>query len=269
MIRDLLIKSFICCKSEKVALLLSGGVDSISAGLAAHYAGKEVHAYSFRLDIHESYDIQKAKEVAEYMGWEFDSITVPTDKLEQDWLTLANLGCKKKTHFECVFPFLYVYPHIIEKYVVTGWGADGYYGISKKAQIHYKHTKQKLDVFRDKYYLPENTAGLNKHLTLSKKYGKVMLNPFLNKKVKDFFYSKDWYELNKPYQKHHVRDAFEEFNNIKVKPHLNLQLDSKVDVAFESLLNSKKINFNNRKRVMDMARDWHEHGTTTLEGFME
>ena len=118
MIRDLLINA-IHIETPHCALLLSGGVDSISAGLAAHYAGKKVHAYSFRLDMHNSYDIQKAEEVAKYMDWEFTPIVVPTDNLEQDWITLANLGCKKKTHFECVFPFLYVYPHIIEKYVVT------------------------------------------------------------------------------------------------------------------------------------------------------
>ena len=268
MIRNLLINA-IQIETSHCALLLSGGVDSISVGLAAHYAGKKVHAYSFRLDMHNSYDIQKAEEVAKYMGWEFTPIIVPTDNLEQDWITLANLGCKKKTHFECVFPFLYVYPHIIEKYVVTGWGADGYYGVSKKAQIHYKHTKQKLDQFRDNYYLPKNSAGLLKHLIVTEKYGKVMINPFLDVDVKDFFYSMDWFELNKPYQKHHVRDAFEEFKKIKVKPHLNLQLNSKINVAFETLLNNKRINFKNRKRIMDIARDWNENGTTSLEGFMK
>ena len=35
---------------ESVALLLSGGIDSITAGLAAHNVGKKVHAYSFFLD---------------------------------------------------------------------------------------------------------------------------------------------------------------------------------------------------------------------------
>ena len=37
---------------DKVAVLLSGGVDSISVGLAAHHAGKKVHAYSFQLGNH-------------------------------------------------------------------------------------------------------------------------------------------------------------------------------------------------------------------------
>ena len=41
---------------SKIAVLLSGGVDSISVALAAHHAGKKIHAYSFHLDTHETYD---------------------------------------------------------------------------------------------------------------------------------------------------------------------------------------------------------------------
>ena len=48
---------------NEIAVLLSGGVDSISVALSAHYAGKEVHGYSFHLDTHESYDFKKAREL--------------------------------------------------------------------------------------------------------------------------------------------------------------------------------------------------------------
>ena len=52
----------------------------------------------------------------------------------------------------------------------------------------------------------------------------------------------DWYELNEPYQKHHVRNAFDIDQD--VKKHLNLQLESGIATLFESLLNNDKINFN-------------------------
>ena len=45
---------------NEVAVLLSGGVDSISVGLAAHHAGKKIHAYSFQLGKQTSYDFAKA-----------------------------------------------------------------------------------------------------------------------------------------------------------------------------------------------------------------
>ena len=39
--------------------------------------------------------------------------------------------------------------------------------------------------------------------------------------VKDLFYNMTWEELNKPFQKHHVVNAFEEFKKFKFKKHIN------------------------------------------------
>ena len=63
---------------------------------------------------------------------------------------------------------------------------------------------------------------------LSDKHKKVFVTPYLDKAVKKYFYKYNWNELNKPYQKHMVRDGFKSyFNKVgKVKNHLNLQLDS-------------------------------------------
>ena len=44
-----------------VAVLLSGGVDSISVAFAAMNARKKITAYSFHLDTEVSYDFLKAK----------------------------------------------------------------------------------------------------------------------------------------------------------------------------------------------------------------
>ena len=104
---------------SEIAVLLSGGVDSLSCAIAAHHVGKTVHAYSFHLDTHETYDYKKAQEVADIMGWSFTGISVPTNDLENDWFRLRELGCEKNTHYECVWPFLYVYPKINEKYLLV------------------------------------------------------------------------------------------------------------------------------------------------------
>ena len=77
-------------------------------------------------------------------------------------------------------------------------------------------------------------------------------------------------ELNKPFQKHHVRNAFYEFNEIeKVDNHLNLQIGSGITKLFGKLLNNKDINFKNRTRMLDVYRDWHElNNTSTLDDFI-
>ena len=258
-------------EDKEVAVLLSGGVDSLSVAFAAEEIGLTVHAYSFHLDNHLAYDYQKAEEAASKFNWNFTGVTIPTANLKGDFRQLVELGCKKKTHFECVYPFLYVYPKITEKYVLSGWAADGYYGISKKAMMHYRETQELFDTFRKDYFKPNMRAGYNWHMKVVEMYDKIFVTPYLEDEVKDFFYSKSWEELNKPYQKHHVRDAFPQFQKLgKVKNHLNLQIDSKVTDLFEILLEDKEINFKKRKRIMDICRDWNSLNTTgnSLDEFL-
>ena len=60
-------------------------------------------------------------------------------------------------------------------------------------------------------------------------------------------------------------------NNLKkygtIKPHINLHLGANINKLFETLLEDDDINFNNRKRMMDVCRDWYEK-ENTIEEFM-
>ena len=60
---------------KEIAVLLSGGVDSISVAFAAERLGKKIISYSFRLDNHESYDYNKAKDIAQMRNWRFITIS--------------------------------------------------------------------------------------------------------------------------------------------------------------------------------------------------
>ena len=251
--------------TEECAILLSGGVDSLSVAFAAERLGKKITAYSFKIKDIPSYDYEFAKTLCERNklytdNWKFVGIEIDLANFEERFIELVLLGCVKKTHFECVFPFLYVYPQIKEKYVLSGWAADGYFGVSKKANIHYKHTKELFDQFRDDYFQPENQAGYLWHKKVSDMYNKVFVTPYLSDPVKEFFYQYDWDELNKPKQKHHVRDAFEQFKLYKKpKPHMNLQIGSGITKEFERLvLPNKDLNVYGKPRIMDVCRDWHE-----------
>jgi asparagine synthetase B (glutamine-hydrolysing) len=244
---------------NEIAVLLSGGVDSISIAFAAHRLGKKVTGYTFHLKDRPSYDSTKAVQVCDIMGWNCVDTEVPVDNLREDFFTLLNeIKCVKKTHFECCFPFLYVYPNVKEKEVVAGLGADGYYGVSKKACLHYKTPKSKFDEYRTTHYLPQNLGGKMWQTRVAEKYGKKYLTPYIDEKIRDFFFQYDWFEVNQPYQKHHVVEAFPEFKTIgKVNRHTNLQLGAGIDIAFEALLDDPIINFKNRKRIMDVCRDWN------------
>jgi len=245
---------------KEVAVLLSGGVDSLSVAFAAQRLGKTINAYTFHLKGQPSYDSIKAQQISIKNNWYCRVIEVPTDNLEEDFIYLAKeIKCVKKTHFECCYPFIHLYPQIKEREVLSGWAADGYYGISKKAILHYGpgKPKSKFDEFRNTYFDKQNQAGYIWHNRVAEMNNKKFITPYLTENVKQYFYNMSWLKLNKPTQKHHVRKAFKkEFMNTGVKKHINLQLGSGVDKLFETLLNNKKINTNNRKRVMDICRDW-------------
>ena len=259
---------------KEVAVLLSGGVDSVSVAFAAHRLSKKITGYTFHLKDQLSYDSNKALSICNDMGWDCKVVEIPTDyeTFEDSFGSLVYYyGCKKKTHFECCYPFLFVYPQIEQREVLSGWAADGYYGVSKRAHLHFKSPKSKFDEFRDSYFKDENRAGYNWHNNIAVEYEKKFITPYLNSEVSDYFYAMDWFELNQPYQKHHVVEAFPEFKQIGgVKKHINLQLGSCIDKLFEQhLLTSNKLNYNNRIRVMDICRDWSERSRTTIEDYLD
>lgn len=254
--------------TDNVGILLSGGVDSLSLGFAAHRLGKKITAYTFHLEGDKSYDANKAEEVSKEFGWECKTVVVPTTNLKDDFLRLVrNYDCRKKTHFECTFPFLYVFPHIKESYLLSGIGADGYYGVSKKAVLHFKEPKEKFDQFRRNYFTPFNVTGFRQIEQLSNERDIKLVHPYIyHDDVREFFFKYDWFELNQPKQKQVVRDAFkEEFDRVtSVKDHINLQLGSNIDHLFEKLLDDKMLNNRGRKRVMDLASDYASTGQAIL-----
>jgi asparagine synthetase B (glutamine-hydrolysing) len=136
-------------KDKNVAVLLSGGADSLSVALAANRLGYNIHAYSFHLKDQPTYDANKAEDASKKMGWKFTKVIVPIDNLVDDFHVLrTKFECVKKTQYECTFPFLYIFPQIEEETILSGFAADGHYGVSKRACIHFKQPKELFDQFR-------------------------------------------------------------------------------------------------------------------------
>ena len=70
-------------------------------------------------------------------------------------------------------------------------------------------------------------------------------------------------DRNTPIQKNIVRRDFTEFKKFgRIETHINLHLAAGIDKLFETLLNNPEINFKNRKRMMDVCRDWYKKETT-------
>jgi asparagine synthetase B (glutamine-hydrolysing) len=248
-------------KEQDVAVLLSGGIDSISVAFAAHRLGKTLHCYTMYVDGVVSKDAQNAIDTAKEFNWDINIINVPTVNIVGDFKHLvSHYNCQKKTQLECTWPFLYVYPNIKEKELLTGWGADGWYGVSKRACMHYKEPKEKFDEFRNAYFAASNPVGVRQQEQLCDERGIKFIAPYFDDRVRNYMMQFDWYEMNKPFQKVKVVNAFPEFKRTKVRRHENLQLAAGVPDHFEKLLDNPEINLYNRKRVIDLVRDWQDKG---------
>lgn len=239
-LHDILIKEVQHLPKDDVALCLSSGVDSQSLLFAMLACGITPHVYSFTLEDRESRDFVEARALATKMGVPFTKITLPTDVeiLINDCFTMArDYGAKKKTDFECLWPFLYVYPAVKEKYIVTGIPADGHFCLSKKGILHYKDN---VDGFRKMYFSNPNAGQKMLRTQLAHKYGKTNIDPFYSPNIAAALEGLTWDELNKPQQKMPIRNSFPYFATMKVYNHTNLQLgDSGIAEHFQTLLNTR------------------------------
>ena len=77
---------------QTVAVLMSGGTDSLTVAIAAHRLNKTLNCYTFRVDGKDSEDSIYAKKACEHFGWNFKLIDVPVDNIENDFFTLIRFN---------------------------------------------------------------------------------------------------------------------------------------------------------------------------------
>ena len=239
-VRNVLFKQAKALPSERVAVLLSAGIDSASVLFALLEAGKQVTAYSFALAGWASSDFMGAMRIAKTFGVPFTPVRLPTDTatLQRDCLRLAReFSCSRKTQFECFWPMLYAYAATTESVVASGMGADGHFCISKKGMIHYR---DRIDDFRRSLYADENYAQRPQHEKIAASLDKTCWLPYLSEDMRSEFLGTTWDQVNRPKQKQSILAAFpERFTRMRVRPHINLQLgDSRIAEHFETLLRS-------------------------------
>ena len=240
---------------DRVAVLLSGGIDSAAIVFALLRAGKRVTAYTFALEGVLSGDFSRARRLCDQFKVPFVPVFLPRclNVLACDLQTLKSLGAKKKTDFECGWPMLYAYAATHEAVVASGMGADGHFCISKKGMIHFR---SRIDDFRLSLYRNPGYAQQPIHKALGAKHGKQVELPFLSRAMQDAFLGTTWEQVNKPKQKQPILSAYpQEFARVEVRPHINLQLgDSGIAKHFEGLLKTP-LNARKHKSVRGIYND--------------
>lgn len=242
-LKQVLLNQLKYIEDNNVALFLSAGIDSRALLFLLLELKKNVHIYTFRLDGVYSRDFKVAKQLAEFYNLEFTEVILPSDMhtLKTDLLYLINdLNLRKKTDIECTWAMLYAIKAVKEKYILAGLGADGHFVISKKGMIHYRHSVELMNQFRQQLFSNPNYAQLQTLKCICDNYDKKIISPFINTDVINLFKDTSWDEINRPKQKQIIIDMYpSEFAKNKFFEHTNFQKgDSGISKHFEKLLDT-------------------------------
>jgi DNA-cytosine methyltransferase len=261
-------------RADEVALLLSAGIDSISVGLALKAEGKRIHAYTFEVHGYPSAERRRVEWIARHFGWKLTVITTPTCGLQSDFIELAvRHKCRKKVHFEVLWPLLYVLPQILEAEVWTGWNADDHYGNTKKimleqggrcrdglsSQCRKRHFDQFRRELRAAFFTPESLDSWWYARRLGEHYGKRLVDAYTTDAIFEHFLQFNHEQLSRP-DKPLVREALREHlrglpRNL-LRGGVRLQKGGQVHVVFKTLLNDSSINRHGSKSVSALCQRW-------------
>jgi asparagine synthetase B (glutamine-hydrolysing) len=215
---------------QDVVVSTSAGIDSGSILLSALDVGKNVSVMSFTLDDRESKDFVSARRIAESFDLPFIPVRIPTDtEIVCDIVKriVVELRTSKKTTIECLVPFFVALPLLKQqghKTLITGSAADGHFGLSKKAMIHFRQPQPIFQSFRHSYFAKNDPAQTKSLPYIAKQYGISTYAPYTDRRIFNLWTDASWDDLNQPRQKEVVRREFPELDKLCLSRHVNLQL---------------------------------------------
>lgn len=196
---------------EPVALLFSGGTDSLSVLWTLLDLGVNVHAYTFRLSYFESVDARVSRAACQLYGVPQTVVTEGPGAIPQQLEDLIRvIKSPRKTHVEVMYGYWFLMKAIKEHHVYSGIQADTLYGSNKNSAITFrKRPVSEFTDFRQKKLANPDQEGLAQARLVAKHFGKAFHAPYADPTVRDFFFHYSWDDLNRPKQKMPARIAFE------------------------------------------------------------
>jgi DNA-cytosine methyltransferase len=247
-------------REDRVALLLSAGIDSISTGIVCEEVGKEVNSYTYELHGYPSQEREKVESIAKHFGWRLHVVTVPTHNLAADFRRLAvEHRCKKKVQFEVTFPLLYLIPAIEQREVWTGFNADDHYGNTRQPLLDQARLtrdgvaaaerKRLFDEYRRETYRKFDEPGSDDTWWFARdvatRFGKELLDPYLDPSFREYASHFDHDQLSplgKPIVREAMADRLKGLPETTIAKGVRLQIGGRVDELFRTLLADPDIN---------------------------
>jgi asparagine synthetase B (glutamine-hydrolysing) len=247
--------------NQQVALLFSGGSDSLSILWCLLDLGITPHCYTFHLEDKVSNDVIVSRRVA--VAWDIPLTVIsiphqPVKSLYSDICELVQqIRSSRKTHVECVWPFTYLVKEVKEDVVLTGLNADDLWGSSKGMSIKYSKQPAAFREKRQQLMEDPTTSGWQFIYEIFSQQGKQLLAPYRHSKIIQFLCSLSWQQLNRPKQKMPIVVGFaNEFQKAAVwRVNDNLQCGSGIREYMARMMSDKDTNPYNRKSMRGIYKD--------------
>jgi len=261
-LKPLFLESVKACVGEhnEVAIALSGGKDSTAILFAILELGITPKCYTFHIDGVFSSDYKFAQNTCKKLDIEFTECVIPKEINKKLLLDLiVNYDRINKVDVECYYPYFYLLPKVKEKVLLIGVAAGIMVPLSKKACIHFRKNKDKLNKWREHDFANITSRDLVCLNKMGKTYDVQVKDPFYDRAILNWFKEQEWDDLHKPSQKQVLIDMFpDEFADINTMKQCSLQCgDSGIRDIYTPLLDSK-LNYKKRTRVIDLYRDIYE-----------
>jgi len=262
MIRQL-INSFINEKIEDkndVAILFSGGLDSLSILYSCLDLSIQPILYTFYLDSYVSEDIISSRRIATNLDLKLNEIVISTKNVD-DLIHDVKYVIKKynvflKTQVQCIYPFLYVIPYIKEKYILSGLCADDLYG-SSRSMGKLRNNIDQYNKIRQQKIDNIHTSSYFEIKSMVEEYNKIFIAPYKEDvKIIEYFMKQADKEMNHPKQKMLTYlDYKKEIDDLKLyRRNQNLQCVSKIREWHDELLKTS-LNTKNYKMVSPIYKN--------------
>ena len=241
------------------ALLFSAGTDSLTVLWSLLAIGVRPVCYTFHLEGLRHADLLCAERECRRLGIAQEVITIPRDvqTLAADVRTCVSLAGTRKTHVQCLYPFLHVLPRVNEHQVFTGLNADDWWGSAKSDAINCARDKREFDRRRRKRQADETTSGYTFWRALAESYGRELCCPYRDPDLVEWFLSQSWRDLMAPKQKQPAVTGFQdEFAASGIyRRNDNLQCGSGIREWHDVLLSEPGVNRNGRTNIVALYKD--------------
>ena len=250
--------------ADNVGVLYLGDLDSFSLALSASRANKNVTLYVFELDQQSSDYVVKAYKIANQMNWSVCKVEIKTEQfLSQIREILSFLELTQKADLMHFFVLAECLSGSAESPILSGIGLNILCGLSKE----YKSIdKCSSFLFRSKRLeVLARDSNVQSIEMLGEQLGRVIYAPYLSfRRTTEYFMERDWRQLNvdgksgRVMIKVSLRDAYH--NRIKERGLVVTQTKAFKASGLEKLMNeilrSKAVNFNSRRRLIELLMDW-------------